>query len=108
MAMATGWLLGHVYETGLARPQQLLVVSESDGLAEEQDGAAAGIGFGVEDEQAVDGAGPPVGHPGAGAFQREAVVSTRRSAVARSGTTFCAPTIQIVRAPRAQRERLGL
>jgi hypothetical protein len=33
-----------------------------------------GVGFGVEDEQVVDGAGLPVGRLGAGAFQREAVV----------------------------------
>src|SRR5215471_10312360 len=48
--------------------------SESDGLAQQQDGAAPGAGLRVEDEQAVDGAGPPVGHLGAGALQREAVV----------------------------------
>ena len=50
------------------------MVSESDGFAEQQDGAAPGAGFCVEDEKAVDGAGPSVGHLGAGAFQREAVV----------------------------------
>ena len=52
----------------------LLVVSESDGLAEQQDGAAPWVGFRVEDEQVVDGAGLPVELLGAGAFQREAVV----------------------------------
>src|SRR5215471_17643536 len=53
---------------------RLLVVSESDGFAEQQDGAASGVGFCVEDEKAVDGAGLPVDHLGAGAFQRESVV----------------------------------
>src|SRR5215510_5003445 len=53
---------------------RLLVVSESDGFAEQQDGAASGVGFCVEDEKAVDGAGLPVDHLRAGAFQREAVV----------------------------------
>ena len=48
--------------------------SESDDFAEQQDGAAPGVGFCVEDEKAVDGAGLPVGHLGAGAFQREGVV----------------------------------
>jgi len=67
--------------------------------AEQQHGAAPGIGFRVEDEQAVDGAGPPVGFLGAGAFQREGVVFDAGAArVLRSGTTFCAPTIQIARA----------
>ena len=47
---------------------------EADGCAEQQDGAAPGAGFRVEDEQAVDGAGRPVGDLGAGAFQRKAVV----------------------------------
>ena len=48
--------------------------SEADGFAEQQDGAASGVEFCVEDEEAVDGAGGPVGCLGAGAFQREAVV----------------------------------
>src|SRR5262249_52558870 len=48
--------------------------SKSDGFAEQQDGAAPGVGFRVQDEQAVDGAGLPVGLLGAGVFQREAVV----------------------------------
>src|SRR6516165_9113363 len=48
--------------------------SEADGFAEQQDGAAPGVEFCVEDEQAVDGAGGPVGYLGAGAFQRKAVV----------------------------------
>src|SRR5438034_3604074 len=48
--------------------------SESDGFAEQQDGAAPGVGFCVEDEKAVDGTGPPIRHLSAGAFQREAVV----------------------------------
>src|SRR5215471_18287923 len=52
----------------------LLAVSESDGFAEQQDGAAPGVRFRVEDEKAVDGAGLPVGHLGTGAFQREGVV----------------------------------
>src|SRR5260370_30854415 len=50
------------------------VVSESDGFAEQQDGAASGVGFCVEDEKVVDGAGLPVDRLGAGAFQREGVV----------------------------------
>jgi hypothetical protein len=33
-----------------------MVVSESDGFAEQRDGAAPGVGFRVEDEKAVDGA----------------------------------------------------
>jgi hypothetical protein len=49
-------------------------ISESDGFAEQQDGAAPGVGFCVEDEKAVDGARPPVGDLGADAFQREGVV----------------------------------
>src|SRR5215472_7858543 len=53
---------------------RLLVVSESDGFAEQQDGAASGLEFCVEDEKTVDGAGLPVGYLGAGAFQREGVV----------------------------------
>ena len=32
------------------------LVSESDGFAEQQDGAAPGMGFCVQDEKAVDGA----------------------------------------------------
>src|SRR5215471_18146590 len=52
----------------------LLAVSESDGFAEEQDCTAPGVGFRVEDKKAVDCAGLPVGHLGAGAFQREGVV----------------------------------
>ena len=50
------------------------MVSEPDGLAEQQDETAPGVGFRVEDEQAVDGAGLPVGRLGPGALQREAVV----------------------------------
>ena len=52
----------------------VLVTSKSDGFAEQQDGAASGVRFCVEDEQAVDGAGLPVGHLGTRAFQREAVL----------------------------------
>jgi hypothetical protein len=50
------------------------VVSKSDGFAEQQDGAAPGVRFCVEDEHAVDGTGQPVDLHGAFAFQREAVV----------------------------------
>src|SRR5258707_7398162 len=59
-----------------------LVVSKSDGLAEQQDGTAPGAQLRVEDEEAVDGTGRPVGHLGAGAFQRKAVVfdAAQRSA----------------------------
>src|SRR5215472_10904028 len=57
-------------------------VSESDGFAEQQDDTAPGVGFCVEDEKAVDGAGLPVGHLGAGVFQWEGVVfdAAQRSA----------------------------
>src|SRR5262252_6495274 len=58
----------------LDRMTRISAISESDGFAEQQDDAAPGVGFCVEDEQAVDGAGLPVSHLDAGAFQREAVV----------------------------------
>ena len=57
-----------------------------------------GVGFRVEDEQAVDGAGLPVGDLGAGAFQREGVVFDAAQRGGQAGTTFCAPAIQIARA----------
>jgi hypothetical protein len=38
-----------------------LLVSESDRFTEQQHGAVPGVGFRVEDKQAVDGAGLPVG-----------------------------------------------
>jgi hypothetical protein len=69
-------LAGHLamsMRMGSPGRNELLVLSESDGFAEQQDGAAPGVGLCVEDEQAVDGAGLPVGHLGAGAFQWEAV-----------------------------------
>jgi hypothetical protein len=44
-----------------------LLVSESDRLAEQQNDAVPGVGFRVEDEQAVDGAGLSVADLGAGA-----------------------------------------
>src|SRR5262252_10045631 len=53
---------------------RLPAVSEPDGFAEQQDDTAPGVGFCVEDEKAVDGAGLPVGHLGTGAFQWEGVV----------------------------------
>jgi hypothetical protein len=69
--------------------------SEADGFAEQQDGAASGVGFRVEDEKAVDGAGPPVDPWVRALSSGRQWSSTRRSAVLRSGNTFCAPTIQI-------------
>src|SRR6476469_10191849 len=48
--------------------------SKSDGFTEQQDNAAPGLGFGVEDEQAVDGTGLSVDLHGAAAFQWEAVL----------------------------------
>src|ERR1700733_7182832 len=48
--------------------------SESDGFAEQQHGAAPGVRLRVEHQKVVDGAGLPVGHLAAGAFQREGVV----------------------------------
>ena len=61
------------------------MISESDGLAEQQHGAAPGIWFRAEDEKVVDGAGLPVSHLGAGAFQREG--ATRSAGVIASSTT---------------------
>src|SRR6266702_1585551 len=71
-----------VSDSGSASAGRFLVVSESDGFAEQQDDAAPGLEFRVEDEQAVDGTGLSVGLHGAVAFQREAVVfdAAQRSA----------------------------
>src|SRR5215471_5372616 len=69
----------------------LLVVSESDGIAEQQDGAASWLEFCVEDEKAVDGAGLPVGHLGAGGFQREAVIFDPAQRGAQVGYHFLCP-----------------
>src|ERR1035438_1047352 len=78
--MVPGWLLDRMLILSEAHLRAVLieyqahVISESDGFAEQQDGAAPGLGFCVQDEKAVDGTGPPVGRLGAGAFQRKGML----------------------------------
>jgi len=68
-------------------------------LTEQQDGAAPGVGFPREDEQAVDRAGLPVRHLGSGAFQREAVLFD-------GGAARCSGRVP-PSAPRRSRSRGG-
>ena len=80
-------------------------VSESDGFAEEQDDTSPGAGFCVEDEKAVDGAGLPVGHLGAGAFQWEGVVFDAAQRGAQVGYHLLGPPRSRSRGQRRQRRR---
>jgi hypothetical protein len=65
---------------------------------DQQDGAAPGFGFSVEDKDAVEGTGHPVDLHGALVFQREAVLFDAAQRGRQVGHHLCAPTTQITRA----------
>jgi hypothetical protein len=70
--------------------------SVADGLAQQQDPGAAWERLAVDDENLVHRAGLPVSTACPSVLERIGYVSMRRSAVSRSGTTFWAPTTQIL------------